>query len=130
MKYKGNVSVGKVAAALLARGFHVFVPLGEGHEYDLIFDTGKLSRVQVKTGRLRNGAVQFSVKSNNGRWFRRGQSRDYHGKVEAFGVYCFENNKSYLIPIEAVGTSCCYLRIDSPKKNQRKGINWAKDFEL
>lgn len=43
-------------------GFDVLTPFGENTRYDLVLDDGEhLTRVQCKTGRLRNGAVIFAV---------------------------------------------------------------------
>ena len=56
----GELSELIVAAELGRAGYHVSLPLGESKRYDLIVDDGEsLFRVQVKTGRLRNGAILF-----------------------------------------------------------------------
>ena len=45
-----------MAAALIEAGYAVSKPFGENQRYDLVIDDGEtLARVQVKTGRLRNG---------------------------------------------------------------------------
>ncbi len=59
-------------AAILLRfielGYDVLVPHGVNHRYDFVLDQGdRFLRIQCKTGRLRNGTVQFSptsVRSN------------------------------------------------------------------
>ncbi len=53
-----------VLGALMRAGYFVSIPFGENHRYDLI--AGKdnaLYRVQVKTGRLRKGAILFACYS-------------------------------------------------------------------
>jgi hypothetical protein len=56
----GDLSEMAVALALARTGYLVSRPVGENRRYDLIIDKGGvLSRVQVKTGRLRNGAIVF-----------------------------------------------------------------------
>jgi hypothetical protein len=53
---------------LVRAGYLVSIPFGEDHRYDLVVEKdGILSRVQVKTGRLRNGVVMFNCYSSHGR---------------------------------------------------------------
>jgi hypothetical protein len=47
-------------------GYLVSIPFGENHRYDLIIEKDfVLSRVQVKTGRLRKGVVIFNCFSSH-----------------------------------------------------------------
>jgi hypothetical protein len=51
-----------VMLALREVGFAVLVPFGENTRYDLVIDDGaKMASVQCKTGRLRKGAVLWSM---------------------------------------------------------------------
>jgi hypothetical protein len=64
---KGNVSESKVLAAYAQAGFIVLLPFGNGAPYDLVVDTGEqMLKVQVKTGRLRNGCVLFPMQRFSG----------------------------------------------------------------
>ena len=57
----GNFSEIMVRAALARAGYFIAVPLGDNNRYDLIAEKdNKLLRVQVKTGRLRKGAILFA----------------------------------------------------------------------
>jgi hypothetical protein len=48
--------------ALQEAGLDIYLPFGENTRADLIIDDGgRLSRVQCKSGRLRDGAVRFST---------------------------------------------------------------------
>jgi hypothetical protein len=100
-KGKGDRSVLAIMLALNEAGYDLLVPFGENTRYDLVIDDGsRLSRVQCKTGRLREGAVTFNMCSTyahhaNPRVVR----RDYQGEVDYFGVFCVENRRSYLVPI-------------------------------
>ncbi len=59
-RHKGNVSEAYVVARLLELGFVVLVPIGNMERYDLVLhEKGKFIRVQVKTGRLRNGVCKI-----------------------------------------------------------------------
>lgn len=129
---KGNLSTIKCAAALMAAGYSVALPIGDGSVYDLIYEVGdSLQKVQVKSGVLSNGVVVFYPKGNNGRWYNRSVgNRNYHGKVDAICVYCPTNEGVYLVPISEVGTSATTLRIAPTKNGNAKKVRWAKDYEI
>jgi hypothetical protein len=132
-KDKGDRSTLAVMLALRELGYGVLVPFGENTRYDLVIDDGTtLAKVQCKSGRLRSGAVRWSVCSN---YFHhpnpRFRSRSYHGEIDYFGVYCPDTAGVYLIPIddltiENVGA----LRVDPPRNNQKKRIRHASKYEI
>ena len=63
-KALGDRSEAVVLAELIQAGYKVSIPFGEDQRYDLILDdAGVLSRVQVKTDRLRDGAILFNCYS-------------------------------------------------------------------
>lgn len=70
-----------------AGGFLMCVPFGDCAPYDIILDDrrGRLFKIQVKTGRLRNGVVVFSCCSWHGH--RKMPPTQYVGMIDAFGVY-------------------------------------------
>src|SRR4051812_7647553 len=73
-------------------------PFGENTRCDLVMESeGVLVRLQCKTGRLRKGAVAFSLCSNYGH-HRNPETRyrPYHGQIDFFAVYCPETNGVYL----------------------------------
>jgi len=56
---------------------------------------------------------------------------DIHGQIDAFGVYCPQNRKAYLIPIEDVpAVTYAHLRLDPPLNGQTTGIRWAHKYEI
>lgn len=128
----GEVSRWQIIAALTRRGKQLLLPVGDHLRYDLaIDDEGTFLRVQCKTGRLVNGAVRFltcSIDSRN----KNGRTicRSYRGEVELFGVFCPDNGKCYLVPVEKIGPNDCRLRIDPPRNGQKTHIRWAEDYEL
>jgi hypothetical protein len=126
----GQLSEIMVAAELARAGYLVSVPLGENSRYDLIADKdGRLFRVQVKTGRLRNGAIIFACYSSHSH--RKGPScRSYSNEVEFFGVYCRELETAYLIPIEDTASLTGALRVDPPRNRQNRKIRWASAYAL
>ena len=59
---KGNLTEARILAALVAAGYLVSVPFGEGHKYDFIIDDSvSLWRVQCKTGRVKKGPCYLIV---------------------------------------------------------------------
>lgn len=124
----GSISEGMVISALLKNGYSVSLPFGGGLRYDFIADNGKsLYRIQCKTARVRNGAVQFptaSVQRDTG------VRTSYEGQVDLFGVYCPDNDKVYLVPVKDLPKNLGILRIDTPKNNQSKGVKWANEYEV
>jgi hypothetical protein len=128
----GEVSRWQIIAALTRRGRQLLLPVGDHHRYDLaIDDEGTLLRIQCKTGRLRNGVVQFATcsvdsRSKQGGCVRRG----YQGEVEFFGVYCPHNDKCYLVPVAKAPRFQCNLRIDPPRNGQKTRLIWAENYEI
>lgn len=124
----GDRSEVEVMAALIHAGYLVSIPFGENHRYDLIAEKeNRLYRVQVKTGRLRNGAIAFNCYSSHSH--RNGTScRSYAGEVDYFGVYCPQVASVYLVPIEDAATVSGRLRLVAPKNGQGKRIRWALPY--
>jgi PD-(D/E)XK endonuclease len=125
----GNISEAKVLSMFTELGYTVSIPFGTGCSYDYVIDDGtQLLRVQVKTGRLRQGCVHFAAWSHNG---SRGNhiKKRYLARADVFAVYCPENDKIYLVPVEDVGVEG-RLRIDAPRNSQSKYIRWASPYEL
>jgi hypothetical protein len=124
----GELSELIVAAELGRAGYRICIPLGESRRYDLVIDDGAaLWRVQVKTGRLRNGAVLFNCYSVNSRNGIRLQS--YQGGADFFGVYCPDVQAVYLVPVDEMPRTCFgSLRWSPPKNRQRSKIRWARDY--
>jgi len=114
---------------LLKRGYSFLVPMGQNQRYDLVIDDrGDFTRVQCKTGRLRNGVILFptcSTRSNRREVIRRG----YDGEVDLFAGYCPQVGKVYLGP--ACGSpQQMALRVTATANGQEKGIRWASEHEL
>jgi hypothetical protein len=129
----GDASTLAIMIALRQTGLALYVPFGENTRCDLIVDNdGELTRVQCKTGRLREGAIRFAVCSCYGH-HRNPQAarRTYEGQVDYFAVYCPETVGVYMVPIDDVPLkAAASLRIDAPRNNQRKRIRFAADYEI
>ena len=126
----GIVSELKVIAALADAGYHVLIPYGDSVRYDVVIedDEGTFARVQIKTGRLKNGAIEFNAFSSH--THRGGVStRLYVGEVDFFGVYCPQVGRCYLMPASDVRTYGS-LRVETPKNGQAAHVRWAARYEL
>ena len=129
-KRKGETTEAVVISEMIKRGFDVSVPFGENTRYDLVLDNGKeLKTVQCKTGRLKDNVVKFNTASTTSNYTETVE-KDYSEQVDSFIVYCYENDGLYQIPIEEAPNSEMKLRLKKPKNNQKKGINWAKEYSL
>lgn len=126
---KGHLSESKVLAAFIQAGFIVSLPFGGCAPYDFIIDVGaRLLKVQVKTGRLRNGCVLFAAQRISGHSGVRRQPYAA-GDFDLFAVYCPDNDRIYLLPM-LEGLAEGRLRVNKTGNNQRQKIRWADEFEF
>jgi hypothetical protein len=122
-----------VTLALRGAGYGIYMPFGENTRVDLVIDDGSvLSRVQCKTGRLRDGAVRFRTCSMYAHHPNpKVRSRDYLDDVEYFAVHCPETSGVYLVPIAEVQLRhMASLRIAPPRNNQARFIRFAARYEV
>jgi hypothetical protein len=127
---KGKRSEAAILAALVHTGYSILLPWGE-ERFDLVaYDrVGRYLRVQCKTGRLRDGCVEFKTCVTDMR--RPNGDGGYHGQIDAFGVFCPQTGMSYLVPISDVAClTLARLRVDVPRNGQSHGIRWAEAYEL
>jgi hypothetical protein len=129
-KSVGDISEVAALHALMFAGYHVAIPFGENNRYDLIIEKeGVLSRVQVKTGRLRAGSIIFNCYSSH--VHRSGiECRRYVGEVEFFAVYCPEINEVYLIPATDLDVLQGSLRIYPSRNRQKKGVRLGSRYNI
>jgi hypothetical protein len=104
------------------------MPVGESARYDLVIDKeGKFSRVQVKTGRLRNGVILFNAYSSH--YHRKSSScKPYTDEIDFFGVYCPELSSVYLIPIAATARLSGTMRVHPTRNGQSSQVRWAQPY--
>ena len=114
-KRVGDISEIMVLGALIRADYYVSVPFGENQRYDLIAEKDNvLYRVQVKSGRLRKGAILFACYSSHGH--RGGGLRRYDGEVDLFGVYCPDVDSIYLIPMAEISAGALVIKRRAAKK--------------
>jgi PD-(D/E)XK endonuclease len=129
---KGSIAEAAIAFAAIELGIGVFKPLSDGERYDLIFDMHpRLVRDQCKTATLRGDVL--SVPCYSSRRSADGFLKNAYGpeEVDAFAAYSRERRQCYFLPIiEFAGRTTIQLRLSMPRNNQRRKINWARDFEF
>ena len=129
---KGSIAEAEIAAEAVRSGLGVLKPLNDGLRYDLVFDLHpRLLRVQCKWSVRRGDVVVVTCRTcrrGPGGYIRSSYSAD---EIDLIGAYCLELDACYLIPIaRVVGRPFMTLRLAPARNNQRKGVNWAKDFEF
>ena len=121
---RGNISEAVVLAGYLKAGFLVSTPFGVGAPYDMIVDTGAaLLRVQVKTGRVRNGTIEFETRRARSRTMRNGYKEN---EVDYFVICCSGVEEIYALKAE--GGVCGKLRLRPTGNNQQMFVRWAEDY--
>jgi hypothetical protein len=120
-----------VALALIRAGRKLLRPLSSASRYDLLIDNedGSYTRVQCKTGRLRNGCIRFNAFSISG---HSTTTKRYQGDVDAFGVYCPQIRETYLVPIAALSAAGTigWLRVSPVRNGQQRRIRLAERYRL
>lgn len=127
----GELSELEVALALIRAGRTVLRPLSSTLRYDLAVEgpNASMIRVQCKTGQLKDGHITFRACSADA---RRPNGVPYHGQIEAFGVFCPQTGRSYLIPMSALGPihTTVRLRVAPTRNGQVRGVRYASEFEI
>jgi hypothetical protein len=121
-KLVGDVSTAMILSSLLRMKRNVLLPFGDRHRYDLVIETdGTFLRVQCKTGRLEDGCIVFNcysvVKDSKTKKY---VHKTYEDQVDAYGVYCPQVDKSYLIPAEKCSRSESRLLFDENNISDRR----------
>ena len=133
-KKKGDISQAYFVARCLENDWTVAEVVGDCERYDCVIDRGNgLERVQVKTARLKNGALVFPCCSSTYHVPRNCSTKhakySYRGQIDVFGVYSPDLKTSYIVPVDEVGKREANLRIEPPKNNQ-KNVRNAGDFQI
>jgi hypothetical protein len=90
---KGDLTEAVVIAELKRRSIPVSLPFGDNERYDVVLETptGALLRVQIKTGWLSEGKVEFHARSQHtnstGNTYK-----SYNGEIDYFIVFSHGKN--------------------------------------
>lgn len=130
--HKGNVAELAIAKEAASLGFSVFAPLTEHECYDLIIGiAGRLLRVQCKWANSKGDVVVAHLARNRRGpegYIRRNYSSD---EIDAFGIYCGDLDRCFLIPIEEIaGQGAIQLRLAPPRNGQRAALHFADEHDL
>jgi hypothetical protein len=128
---KGAIAEAAIALAAIELGIGVSRPLGD-ERYDLIFDLrATFLRVQCKWA-SRDGEIvlvrSYSCRRTRDGLIRRPYSID---EIDAIAAYCAELDRCYLLPGQLFGgRAVIHLRLGQARNSQRRGINWAEQYEF
>jgi len=125
---QGNAAEAAVLHALAAAGLNVLLPFGSGLSFDLAAVTpdGQIVRLQVKSGRVRDGCVEFKSSSTD---HGNGQ-RDYRGRADVIAVYAPSLARVFMVPVDDCPSYTGYLRLDPPRNNQRRRVRLAERYSF
>jgi len=126
---RGDATEARVIAELKERGIPVAIPFSDNQRYDIIVETpvADLLRIQIKTGRLQSGKIDFHGKSQHtnstGNTYQK-----YDGDVDYFLVYTPALDSLHAIGEHEFDTRI-QLRVDEPEQTD-SSINWADEYEF
>lgn len=108
-KKQGDVGLGKAIAFFSSMGWTVNLPLTDSQGYDLVIDSGKLHRVQVKTTTFKSKSGSYYVSLTV-----KGGNRSGTGKIKKFDFdlidYVFVltgDGTEYFIPTTCIDSKSC-----------------------
>lgn len=123
---RGNAAEAAVLHAFAVAGIPTLIPFGDGLPIDLagVMPDDSILRVQVKSGRVRNDCVEFNTSSTD-----HGRGRQhYRGRADVIAVHVAEMDRIFIVPVEDCARFRGYLRLASPRNNQRRGVRRAEDY--
>ncbi len=126
---RGNAAEAAVLHALISAGLVVLIPFGGGASFDLaavLPPDGEITRIQVKSGRVRKGCVTFNACNTD-----HGQGRvSYRGLADFIAVDVPELARRFMVPVDDCPSFTGLLRLEAPRNNQRAGVRFADDYDL
>lgn len=123
----GDTAEAAILASLTAAGLDVYLPFGRFGPCDLAVETVTgFVRVQVKSGRLRGGCVEFNcVGTDHGRG-----AGLYAGRADIFAVHVQATGQQYVVPVDEAMRTKMFLRLRPAANGQQRRIRWAQDYLL
>jgi hypothetical protein len=129
-KQVGDISEVAVKKFLLEQGFSVLDTVGDNDRYDLVYEKEEeFYRVQVKTGRYKNGKILFDCENKtteNGKVVKKQYTKK---DIDFFFVYYPESEKIFKIPVSEAPSSRMEIRVEEAKQDDPR-INWASDYQV
>lgn len=129
-KNKGDFGVLKCQISLYEQGYLVLTPNTEHSPFDLVaYKDGVFKRIQVKYRSASSGKIDIIFRSS---WADKNGTHEKpvdKNEIDLYCIYCPETDKCYYFDPSKYEKSFT-LRIDKPKNNQTKGVNYCSDFLL
>ncbi len=125
----GDIAEAAILQSLTAAGMIVSVPFSRSGPYDLVAEpvADVFVRIQVKSGRLRKGCVEFNCCSTD---HGKG-TRSYADRADVFAVHVHATGEQFIVPVPvAAAGSKLSLRLVPAANNQTRRIRWAHDHRL
>lgn len=125
---RGDIAEAAVLDAFVQAGLLVLLPFGGFGPYDLVAEMpdGRMVRVQVKAGRVRQGCVIFNSCSTD-----HGHGRvDYAGRADVIAVHASTADGVYVVPVAEATTRATTLRLEPTRNSQRRRVRLAADHTL
>jgi hypothetical protein len=120
-----------IAHAAVKAGISVLRPLGD-ERYDFVFSVGRrFLRVQCKAAVDKGDVLVVGCRScrRSPQGFR--HSRYTADEIDAIAAHCATLDRCFFLPWERFrGRSAIQLRFAPARNNQRRGINWADEFDF
>lgn len=124
---RGDIAEAAILHALAAANLVVCLPFGRFGPYDLVVElTSGFVRVQVKSGRLRGGCVEFNCAGTD---HGRGVG-SYVGRADVFAVHVHATGEQFVVPVAEALRTKMVLRREPTANNQRARIRFAADYRL
>ena len=129
---KGAIAESAIIHAAVKMNVGVYRPVVEGGRYDLVLDAGaKLLRMQCKWAPRVRGVVVIRCYSSRRApegFRKRAYTAD---EVDCIAAYCRDIDRCFLVPADRFhGHSHVQLRLVPSRNNQRRGVNWAEEFDF
>ena len=111
----------------MSQGLSVFAEMGDLSRVDLIclLDNRPI-KLQVKARNLKDGKITVDARKSGPGYRYRYKPED----VDVFAIYIPQNDLILFVSVnrilQAKGTTV--IRVDKPKNNQTKGINWFENY--
>jgi len=122
-QHKGILTESKVKTRFIELGYTVLEPQID-RRYDIaVEDEGNFNRIQIKSSKYENGKIQISFRWGNGK-----QGKYRYESVDYFATWNSKTDKTYIVPNK--DRRSISLRVENPKTNQVKNINYAKKYRL
>lgn len=127
-RQRGDAAEAAILAGLTRAGLAVWTPWSSFGPCDLMVESpvGRVLRVQVKHGRVRDGCV---IAKSRGTDHGRGR-QTYIGVVDVLAIHAAELNTSYVVPVDLAPGFEIRLRLTPTRNGQRKRVIHAGDHLL